>query len=165
MVENGKPRLIQVVGLTEDGSLLVGREARNQYVLYPERTVRSIKRLMGQDRKVSMGPQEYSPQEISALILRRLKQAAEQHLGEAVERAVITVPAYFSDAQRQATRDAGALAGMEKAERLMPGATAENKEDLIDMVERLRDALTAGNTKAMEEASGELADLIYYLES
>jgi len=122
VVENGKPRLIEVdaspilpsvVGLTEDGNLLVGREARNQYVLYPERTIRSIKRRMGQDQKVTMGEQEYSPQEISALILRRLKQAAERHLGEPVERAVITVPAYFSDAQRQATRDAGALAGLE----------------------------------------------------
>lgn len=122
VVENGKPRLIEVdaspilpsvVGLTEDGNLLVGREARNQYVLYPERTIRSIKRRMGQDQKVTMGEQEYSPQEVSALILRRLKQAAERHLGEPVERAVITVPAYFSDAQRQATRDAGALAGLE----------------------------------------------------
>jgi molecular chaperone DnaK (HSP70) len=95
-----------VVGLGDDGALLVGEAARNQYALYPERTVRSIKRRMGSDLKVDLGGQEYTPQEISALILKRLKQVAESHLGEAVHKAVITVPAYFSDAQRQATRDA-----------------------------------------------------------
>ncbi|HSH49222.1 MAG TPA: Hsp70 family protein [Halomonas sp.] len=110
---DGAPLLPSVVGLADDGALLVGQVARNQYALYPERTVRSIKRRMGEDEKVRMGEQEYTPQEISALILRRLKRAAQQHLGEDVAKAVITVPAYFSDAQRQATRDAGELAGLE----------------------------------------------------
>ncbi len=111
-VDGGKI-LPSVVGLADDGTLLVGQAARNQYALYPERTVRSIKRRMGQDEKVAMGDQAYTPQEISALILRRLKQAAETELGQTVSKAVITVPAYFSDAQRQATRDAGELAGLE----------------------------------------------------
>ncbi len=112
---DGAPILPSVVGLAEDGSLLVGRAARNQYALYPDRTIRSVKRRMGEDVRLSMGEQSYSPQEISALILKRLKHAAEQQLGDAVHKAVITVPAYFSDAQRQATRDAGELAGLEVA--------------------------------------------------
>ncbi len=110
---DGSPLLPSVVGLADDGALLVGQSARNQYALHPERTIRSIKRRMGEDVKVDMGGRQYTPQEVSALILRRLKQAAEQYLGEKVSRAVITVPAYFSDAQRQATRDAGALAELE----------------------------------------------------
>ncbi|WP_295457117.1 Hsp70 family protein [uncultured Thiodictyon sp.] len=110
---DGAKLLPSVVGLADDGALLVGQAARNQYALYPERTIRSIKRRMGEDTKVAMGPQSYTPQEISALILKRLKQAAERDLGQPVTRAVITVPAYFSDAQRQATRDAGELAGLE----------------------------------------------------
>jgi len=110
---DGSKLLPSVVGLAEDGTLLVGQAARNQFALYPERTVRSIKRRMGEDVKVAMGPESYTPQEISALILKRLKQAAERDLGQPVTRAVITVPAYFSDAQRQATRDAGGLAGLD----------------------------------------------------
>ena len=105
--------LPSVVGLANDGALLVGRSARNQLTLYPERTIRSVKRRMGEDVQLDMGDQSFRPQEVSALILGRLKQAAEQHLGETVEKTVITVPAYFSDAQRQATRDAGALAGLD----------------------------------------------------
>src|SRR5882724_4897034 len=111
--EDGDPILPSFVGLSEDGRLLVGTAARNQYVLAPERTVRSIKRQMGQDVKVRLGEQEYTPQEISAMVLRALKDRASQQLGRPVKKAVITVPAYFNDAQRQATREAGELAGLE----------------------------------------------------
>ncbi|MDP2832121.1 MAG: Hsp70 family protein [Pseudomonadota bacterium] len=112
-ISEGVRILPSMVGLADDGALLVGEAARNQYVLRPERTVRSIKRRMGEATRVSLGDKDYSPQEISALILRRLKQIAENHLGQAVNKAVITVPAYFSDAQRQATREAGEIAGLE----------------------------------------------------
>ena len=114
---DGSGRLIlpSVVGLDQDGSLLVGEAARNQYILHPERTVRSIKRLMGSDRKVSLGDRNYTPQDVSAMILRRLREIAEERLGAPVRKAVITVPAFFSDAQRQATREAGEIAGYEVA--------------------------------------------------
>ena len=95
------------------GELLVGQAARNQQLLYPERTVRSIKRKMGSDETVPLGDKTYTPQEISALILRELADGPRSDLGQPVSKAVITVPAYFSDAQRQATREAGELAGLE----------------------------------------------------
>ncbi len=109
----GDPILASVVGLAEDGRLRVGKPARNQYVLAPDRTVKSIKRKMGEDVTVTLGDQTFRPQEISAMILRRLKDAAEAELGQPVRKAVITVPAYFNDSQRQATREAGELAGLE----------------------------------------------------
>lgn len=105
--------LPSLVGVADDGSLLVGEAARNQYALHPERSVRSIKRRMGEYTAVQMAGKDYSPQEISAMILRRLRDIAEAHIGEPVGKAVITVPAYFSDAQRQATREAGEIAGLE----------------------------------------------------
>jgi molecular chaperone DnaK len=111
--EDGDPILPSFVGLSEDGRLLVGTAARNQWVLAPERTIKSIKRKMGQDVKVKLGEQEFRPQEISAMILRALKDRAAEQLGQEVRKAVITVPAYFNDAQRQATREAGELAGLE----------------------------------------------------
>jgi molecular chaperone DnaK len=111
--EDDDPILPSFVGLSEEGKLLVGKAARNQWVLAPERTIKSIKRKMGQDVKVRLGDQEYRPQEISAMILRTLRDRAAQQLGQPVTRAVITVPAYFNDAQRQATREAGELAGLE----------------------------------------------------
>ncbi|MBA2302018.1 MAG: Hsp70 family protein [Acidobacteria bacterium] len=111
--ERGQVVLPSVVGLSETGELLVGEEARNQFMLYPERTVRSIKRRMGTDARVRLGERDYAPQEISAIILSRLKEIAQLRLGGPVRRAVITVPAYFSDAQRQATREAGEIAGLE----------------------------------------------------
>ncbi len=109
----GRMILPSVVGVAEDGELLVGEAARNQLLLHPDRTVRSIKRRMGRDETVRMAGRDYTPQEISAIILRRLKEIAERRLGRPVARAVITVPAYFSDTQRQATREAGAIAGLE----------------------------------------------------
>ena len=111
--ENGEAILPSVVGLDPQGQLLVGTAARNQYVLAPERTIRSIKRKMGQEVTVDLGGKAFSPQEISAIILRKLKDRAERALGHAVKKVVITVPAFFNDVQRQATREAGELAGLE----------------------------------------------------
>jgi molecular chaperone DnaK len=111
--EDGDPILPSVVGLDPEGKLLVGRPARNQAVLAPERTIRSIKRKMGEETTVALGDQRYTPQEISAIILRTLKARAEKALGQPVKKAVITVPAFFNDGQRQATREAGKLAGLE----------------------------------------------------
>jgi molecular chaperone DnaK (HSP70) len=111
---SGSARILpSVVGIGDDGALLVGEAARNQYAAHPERTVRSIKRRMGEDTRVALAGKEYAPQEISAMILRRLKSLAQTHLGCDVNKAVITVPAFFSDAQRQATREAGEIAGLE----------------------------------------------------
>ncbi|MDQ3258211.1 MAG: Hsp70 family protein [Acidobacteriota bacterium] len=122
VVEDGRPRVLErdgqrlipsVVGRADNGEIIVGQEALNQYVLAPEQTVRSIKRRMGTTEQIKLGDTAYSPEEISAFILRYLKQMAEDVLGEKVDRAVITVPAYFNDAQRQATTRAGELAGLE----------------------------------------------------
>ena len=101
------------VGFSAAGELLVGEPARNQLALYPDRTVRSIKRKMGTEEITALAGKDFLPQEISALILRELVEWAARALGERPQKAVITVPAYFSDAQRAATREAGALAGLE----------------------------------------------------
>ena len=113
IADNNKKILPSFVGIDDQGDILVGESARNQYLVYPERTVKSIKRLMGQDIQVDLAGHAYAPQEISAIILKRLKAIAEQYLDQPVTKAVITVPAYFSDAQRQATREAGEIAGLE----------------------------------------------------
>ena len=102
-----------VVAFKKDGERIVGRVAKQQAVSAPDRTIASIKRDMGTNRKVSIDGKEYNPQEISAMILAKLKADAEAYLGDTVTEAVITVPAYFTDAQRQATKDAGKIAGME----------------------------------------------------
>lgn len=102
-----------VVGFSRTGERLVGQVAKRQAVSNPERTISSIKRHMGTDYKVTIDEKSYSPQEISAMILQKLKADAEAYLGSKVEKAVITVPAYFSDSQRQATKDAGKIAGLE----------------------------------------------------
>ena len=122
IIAGGAPRIVgadddaimpSCVGLDDSGAIVVGHQARNQYAVAPERTVRSIKRLMGSDTRVRMGPEAYSPPEISAFILKTLAKRAAAALGRPVHKAVITVPAYFTDAQRQATREAGRIAGLE----------------------------------------------------
>jgi len=114
VLQNGDGEILpSCVGLDEEGRILVGAGARNQAVAFPERTVLSVKREMGKDKKISLDGQSYSPQEISAFILKALKEKAEKALGRSVGHAVITVPAYFTDAQRQATQEAGAIAGLE----------------------------------------------------
>jgi len=121
--EGGRPTVIpnaeggrttpSVVAFTKDGERLVGSAAKRQAITNPERTIQSIKRKMGTNEKVTIGDKTYTPQEISAMILQKLKMDAEQYLGEKITKAVITVPAYFNDAQRQATKDAGTIAGLE----------------------------------------------------
>ncbi|MGB9844671.1 molecular chaperone DnaK [Methanothermobacter tenebrarum] len=102
-----------VVAFTEDGQMLVGEPARRQAITNPENTITAIKRSMGTNRKIKIQDKEFTPQEISAFILQKIKKDAEAFLGEKVEKAVITVPAYFNDNQRTATKDAGTIAGLE----------------------------------------------------
>ncbi|MCL4517164.1 MAG: molecular chaperone DnaK [Firmicutes bacterium] len=123
VMEGGEPVVIanaegarttpSVVGFSRTGERLVGQVAKRQAISYPDRTVSSIKRSMGTDKKIRIDDRDYTPQEISAMILQKLKTDAEAYLGEKIEKAVITTPAYFSDAQRQATKDAGKIAGLE----------------------------------------------------
>jgi len=123
VIENGQPKIIpnaegqrltpSVVSFTENGQPLVGQMASRQAAANPERTVFSVKRRMGSDYSVSIGDREYAPQEISSLILRKVKSDAEHYLGERIEKAVITVPAYFNDRQRQTTKEAGIIAGLD----------------------------------------------------
>ena len=133
VIEGGEPVVItnsegsrttpSVVAFTKDGERLVGQLAKNQAVTNPEKTVISIKRHMGSDYKVDIDGKKYTPQEISAMILQKLKGDAEAYLGENVNDAVITVPAYFTDSQRQATKDAGQIAGL-KVHRIINEPTA-----------------------------------------
>ncbi|HBE14010.1 MAG TPA: molecular chaperone DnaK, partial [Clostridiales bacterium] len=102
-----------VVGFSKTGERMVGQIAKRQAIINPERTISSIKRDMGTNRKVDIDGKSYTPQEISAMVLQKLKSDAENYLGSPVTQAVITVPAYFSDSQRQATKDAGKIAGLE----------------------------------------------------
>ena len=101
------------VAFTKDGELLVGEPARRQTVSNPERTIHAAKRKMGTDYTWDINGKKYTPQQISAFILQKIKKDAEAYLGMPVDKAVITVPAYFNDSQRQATKDAGAIAGLE----------------------------------------------------
>ena len=133
ILEGGEPVVIanaegsrttpSVVAFTKDGERLVGQIAKRQAITNPDRTISSIKRKMGTNEKVTIDSKQYNPQEISAMILQKLKADAEAYLGETVTQAVITVPAYFSDSQRQATKDAGRIAGLE-VERIINEPTA-----------------------------------------
>ncbi len=123
VIEGGEPVVIanaegarttpSVVAFSKDGERMVGNVAKRQAITNPEKTISSIKRHMGSDYKVDIDGKAYTPQEISAIILQKLKSDAESYLGDTVTEAVITVPAYFTDAQRQATKDAGKIAGLE----------------------------------------------------
>src|SRR3989339_1866327 len=127
VLEAGKPKIIpsaegaslygkafpSVVAFTKDGRVLVGEPAKRQAVTNPERTFTGFKRKMGTGEKVTVDGKEYTPQQISAFILQKIKRDAESFLGEKVEKAVITVPAYFDNNQRKATKDAGTIAGLE----------------------------------------------------
>ncbi|MBI3626884.1 Hsp70 family protein, partial [Candidatus Uhrbacteria bacterium] len=129
VMEGGKPSIIpsaegstlggkafpSYVAFTKEGQVLVGEPARRQAITNPEHTIWAIKRKMGTDFKVKIDSKEFTPQQISAFILQKIKRDAESYLGEPVAKAVITVPAYFDDAQRQATKDAGTIAGLEVA--------------------------------------------------
>ena len=149
VIEGGEPVVItnsegsrttpSVVAFTKDGERLVGQLAKNQAVQNPEKTVISIKRHMGSDYKVDIDGKKYTPQEISAMILMKLKSDAEAYLGEKVTDAVITVPAYFTDSQRQATKDAGQIAGLNvqriinepTAAALAYGIDKEEEQDIV----------------------------------
>lgn len=123
ILEGGEPKIISnaeghrttpsVVAFAKNGEVLVGDQAKRQAITNPERTVRSVKRHMGSDWSIEIDGKKYNSQEISARILQKLKRDAEAYLGEDVKEAVITVPAYFGDAQRQATKEAGQIAGLE----------------------------------------------------
>jgi len=123
VMEGGQPTVIanaegarttpSVVAFTKSGERLVGEPAKRQAVTNADNTISSIKRKMGTSEKVTAGGKSYTPQEISAMILQKLKADAENYIGEKITEAVITVPAYFNDAQRQATKDAGKIAGLE----------------------------------------------------
>ena len=149
VIEGGEPTVItnsegsrttpSVVAFTKDGERLVGQLAKNQAVTNPDRTVISIKRHMGSDYKVDIDGKKYTPQAISAMILQKLKTEAEGYLGEKVTDAVITVPAYFTDSQRQATKDAGQIAGLNvqriinepTAAALAYGIDKENEQKIV----------------------------------
>ena len=141
VMEGGKPTVItnaegarttpSVVAFTKTGERLVGEPAKRQAVTNADKTVSSIKRHMGTDYKVTIDDKKYSPQEISAMILQKMKSDAENYLGEKVTEAVITVPAYFNDAQRQATKDAGKIAGLEVKRIINEPTAAALSMDLI----------------------------------
>ena len=180
VIEGGEPVVIanvegnrttpSVVGFSKSGERLVGQVAKRQAVQNPDRTIASIKRQMGTDYKVNIDDKSYTPQQISAMILSKLKADAESYLGDKVTEAVITVPAYFTDSQRQATKDAGKIAGLEvkriinepTAAALAYGIDKENDQkvmvydlgggtfdvSIIEMGEGVQEVLaTAGNNR------------------
>jgi molecular chaperone DnaK len=161
--EDGELMLPSCVGLGGNGKLLVGREALRQYAAAPERTVKSIKRQMGTDHKTQLGDREYLPQEISAIILRTLKHRAEAVLGEEVSQSVITVPAYFTDAQRQATKEAGEIAGFEVLQIINePTAAALTYDFRTEETERVLVYDLGGGTfdVSIVEVTGEVTEVL-----
>jgi len=142
-VSTGGKAFPSYVAFTKDGQLLVGEPARRQAVSNPEGTVVAIKRKMGQEYKVVVAGKEYSPQQISAFILQKIKRDAEAFLGDKVEKAVITVPAYFNDNQRQATKDAGTIAGLEVV-RIINEPTAAALAYGIDKTDKEQKILSYG---------------------
>ena len=186
VIEGGEPVVIanaegsrttpSVVAFSKDGERMVGQVAKRQAITNPDRTVSSIKREMGSAYKVAIDGKSYTPQEISAMILQKLKADAEAYLGETVTQAVITVPAYFTDAQRQATKDAGKIAGLDvkriinepTAAALSYGVDKENDQkvmvydlgggtfdvSIIEMGDGVQEVLaTAGNNRLLTSAS------------
>jgi molecular chaperone DnaK len=161
--EAGEVILPSCVGLGSDGKLLVGQEGIRQYAAAPERTIKSIKRQMGTNQKTKLGDREYLPQEISAIILRTLKQRAEKVLGEEVTQAVITVPAFFTDAQRQATKEAGEIAGFEVLQVLNePTAAALTYDFRNEETERLLVYDLGGGTfdVSVVEVTGDVTEVL-----
>ena len=161
--EEGEVILPSCVGLDANGKLLVGRDALRQYAAAPERTIKSIKRQIGTDQKTTLGDKDYLPQEISAILLRRLKQRAETALGEEVSQAVITVPAFFTDAQRQATKEAGEIAGFEVLQVLNePTAAALTYDFRTEETERVLVYDLGGGTfdVSIVEITGEVTEVL-----
>jgi molecular chaperone DnaK len=137
-MEGASPILPSAVGIDSDGGLLVGTPAKNQALLAPERTILSVKRLMGEDTQLTLGDRQVTPQEVSAIILRTLKERAEAQLGQPIHKAVITVPAFFKENQRAATKQAGELAGLEVVRIINePTAAALCYRPEADVCERL----------------------------
>ena len=141
VIEGGEPVVVanaegtrttpSVVAFSKNGERMVGQVAKRQAITNPDRTISSIKREMGTNHKVNIDGKSFTPQEISAMILQKLKTDAEAYLGDTVTQAVITVPAYFTDAQRQATKDAGKIAGLD-VKRIINEPTAAALSYVID---------------------------------
>ena len=150
VMEGGEPVVItnpkgarttpSIVAFAKNGERMVGQIAKRQAVVNPDRTIISIKRKMGTNEKVTIDGKSYTPPEISAMILQKLKADAEAYLGEPVTQAVITVPAYFNDSQRQATKDAGRIAGLEVL-RIVNEPTAASLAYGMDKERRVRSAV------------------------
>ena len=158
VIEGGEPVVIpnaeggrttpSVVAFSKTGERLVGQVAKRQAITNPEKTVSSIKREMGSNYKVNIDGKDYTPQEISAMILTKLKTDAEAYLGEKVSQAVITVPAYFTDAQRQATKDAGKI-------------SEDDKSALNQKVAALKEAIAANDMDRIKNGKDELQKTMY----
>ncbi len=173
---DGQPQLIpnslghwltpSAVSIDDDGQILVGLAARERQVTHPHLTATAFKRYMGTNRTVRLGEREFLPEELSALVLGRVKADAENHLGGAVDSAIITVPAYFNDKQRKATRRAGELAGL-KVDRLINEPTAaalaygihrrqdETRYLVFDLGGGTFDVLGAGDIRGRHRGSGQ----------